>query len=115
MKTRLGIDGPYDSVERIIEVADGFKDKLTVSPFMYTDATETEKIVKDNNEDIDIWLFSGHAPYAIAVDAGLENRALFPTLNGSSLMKALLYITYHDQDRKSTRLNSSHVSISYAV
>src|SRR5699024_11427863 len=27
----------------------------------------------------------------------LENRALFPTLNGSSLMKALLYITYHDQ------------------
>lgn len=97
MKTRLGIVGPYDSVERIIEVADGFKDKLIVSPFMYTDATETEKIVKDNNEDIDIWLFSGQAPYAIAVDAGLENRALFPTLNGSSLMKALLYITYHDQ------------------
>src|SRR5699024_7399666 len=97
MKTRLGIVGPYDSVERIIEVADGFKDKLIVSPFMYTDATETEKIVKDNNEDIDIRLFSGKTPYEIAVDAGLEDRALYQTLNSSRLMKALLYITYHDQ------------------
>lgn len=97
MKTRLGIVGPYDSVERMSGVAEEFKDKLILYPFTYTDATETERIVKNNNENIDIWLFSGQAPYAIAVEAGLSNRALFPALNGSSLMKALLYITYHDQ------------------
>src|SRR5690625_4581745 len=97
MKTRLGIVGPHDSVERMIEVAEGFKEKLILYPFTYTDATETESIVKNNHENIDIWLFSGQAPYTIAVEAGLSNRALFPALNGSSLMKALLYITYYDQ------------------
>src|SRR5690625_1299508 len=45
----------------------------------------------------------------------LEYFHLTPYVVGKDTMRAPLEITYPNPDRKSTRLNSSHVAISYAV
>lgn len=97
MKIKLGIVGPEDSVKRIVEIAKEIDDKLIIFPFTYQDITEVKSIIKQNKETCDVWIFSGQAPYSMAVEEGLYELAFFPSLNGSSLMKTLFYITYHDK------------------
>lgn len=94
MKTKLGIVGPKDSVEMIIKIAEKFKDKIIYFPYIYTDVEETAKIVKKGENEVDVWLFSGQAPYTIANKIELSHKAFFPELNGSSLLKTLLDISY---------------------
>src|SRR5438445_6527433 len=51
-------------------------------------------------------------PYTTLFRSSLyEGRDLAPTTDLRAVIKGVL----HDQDRKSTRLNSSHANISYAV
>src|SRR5437762_390414 len=57
--------------------------------------------------------------YVLVANYGGGNVAAFPILNDGRLSEAAAFIQHtgrgHDPDRKSTRLNSSHRCISYAV
>lgn len=97
MKTKMGMVGPQDSINRLTEEAEAFQNKLILFPFTYTDVAETESIVKKNDALVDVWLFSGQAPFTIAKEVGLVHQAFYPPLNGSSLMKTLFRMTYHNQ------------------
>lgn len=97
MKTKLGIVGPGDSVDRISNIAEEFYDNIITLPFTYTEAKETKDIIRNAESDVDVWIFSGQAPYSIAKDAGLKQESFFPALNGSSLIKTLLDISYKDK------------------
>lgn len=97
MKSRLGIIGPQDSVNLISEVADEFKDRLTSSTFIYTSFEETKDIVNERKDEVDVWLFSGQVPFAIAEKYLKPQNGFYPQLNGSSLTKVLLDISYKDK------------------
>lgn len=97
MRTKLGIVGPKDSVNRFLRIAKPLKSKLIIFPFTYNVVTETEQIVTNHDSEIDVWVFSGQAPFTIAMNTGIKHKAFFPSLNGSSLMKTLFDIAYHHQ------------------
>jgi len=104
MIARVGAVGPQDSIELIGEIGKEFQDRLIIIPFVYHSANETRDIVLREENRIDVWVFSGQAPYAIAQQQNIKQKALFPQLNGSSLTKVLLEIVYRD------RLQLEHVS-----
>ncbi|MCZ8516236.1 hypothetical protein O9H85_28345 [Paenibacillus filicis] len=97
MIARVGAVGPKDSIELITEIGKEFKDQLTIVPFVYNNVSETPDIVLREDSHIDVWVFSGQAPYAIAQEQNIKQKALFPQLNGSSLTKVLLEIVYRDR------------------
>lgn len=104
MKIRVGAVGPEDSVNVISEIAREFSDDLVIIPFMYSNVEETAEIVQKGESQVDVWMFSGQAPYAIAQANQLTKKAFFPQLNGSSLTKVLLTIGYME------RRNLEHLS-----
>lgn len=97
MIARVGAVGPKDSIELITEIGKEFQDQLTIIPFVYNNVSETPDIVLREDSHIDVWVFSGQAPYAIAQEQNIKQKALFPQLNGSSLTKVLLEIVYRDR------------------
>jgi hypothetical protein len=99
MKTKLGIVGPRDSVNLICELARDFDDQVIIIPYIYTHVDETVGIVQDGENEVDVWLFSGQVPYAIANEQKLSHKSFYPQLNGSSLAKVLLDISYKDQKK----------------
>lgn len=99
MKIRLGIVGPKDSVDMIDQVAQQFPEYVTTS-FYYEHTEETGDIVSVYEDRIDLWLFSGQAPYAYAIQQRFvtEDQAFFPPLHGSSLLGTLLEVLHtHEQ------------------
>ncbi|UCZ52737.1 hypothetical protein LGQ02_18430 [Bacillus shivajii] len=94
MKVRIGVVGPSDSVNRIIEVASSFSEyeMLEIIPFSYEKTEEAEQIVRENRNRVDQWLFSGQAPYYYVESKGLleDLEVSFPPLYGSSLLGTLL-------------------------
>ncbi|WHY03275.1 hypothetical protein [Neobacillus sp. DY30] len=63
---KVGVVGPELSIERILEVAREFEKNIKFLPFPYKQAIETKEIVLQHKLDVDVWLFSGPIPYAIA-------------------------------------------------
>ena len=45
---RIGVIGPKDSVNRIVEVAKSMNEEIELVPFIYSDVSETIEIVKKN-------------------------------------------------------------------
>lgn len=97
MKSRIGIVGPQDSVDLILEVAIEFNDRITKIPFVYSNSEETKEIVKTNSDKVDVWFFSGQAPFAIAKKYIHSQSGFYPSLTGFSLTKVLLDISYRDK------------------
>lgn len=96
MITRVGVVGPKDSVQIICDVGTEFRDRMVFMPFVYQDVEEARELIRNAEPGVDVWLFSGQAPYAIAKEYIQKQKAFFPQLNGSSLTKVLLEITYRD-------------------
>lgn len=66
---KIGVVGPKKSVERILSVAKEFDQGMNFIPYPYTETKETEKIVRENDQYVDHWLFSGPIPYMVAKKA----------------------------------------------
>ncbi|SDM75187.1 hypothetical protein SAMN04488137_1770 [Fictibacillus solisalsi] len=63
---QIGVVGPKTSVDRILTLAKKMDKNLRFLPFPYNHFLETSSIVKENNDQVDIWLFSGKLSYMIA-------------------------------------------------
>src|SRR5699024_11570510 len=72
-------------------------------------------LLKIINKQIEKMVNSGHESIAIICKTMKETNALYKRLKEIISIHLIHAETYTFQDRKSTRLNSSHVSISYAV
>lgn len=96
MKTRLGIVGPHDSVKLISDLANDFSERIIIVPIIYTHLDDVPEIIIKWEDQVDIWLFSGQVPYAIAYKSKKLQNSFYPRLNGSSLTKVLLDICYKD-------------------
>jgi hypothetical protein len=97
LKTRVGIVGPKDTVQLMSEVAEAYKDQLELIPFVYQHAEETTNIVEENQALVDLWIFSGVTPYTLAKKSTSKQPFFYLILNESSLMKALIKISYKDK------------------
>ncbi|GHH99873.1 hypothetical protein [Neobacillus kokaensis] len=97
MRTRVGIVGPKDSVQKMSEVANDYKDQIELFPFIYQHAEETTNIVEENQDLVDLWIFSGMTPYTLAKKSTSKQPFFYLILNDSSLMKALMQISYKDK------------------
>ncbi|WP_414854150.1 hypothetical protein [Brevibacillus sp. IT-7CA2] len=92
---KIGVVGPKQSVERILAVAKEFEEGMNFVPYPYTETKETEKIVLENDQYVDHWLFSGPIPYLIArqaLDDGKRMEHIYPT--ESSIYKGFLEMVY---------------------
>ncbi|WP_026582860.1 hypothetical protein [Bacillus sp. J33] len=91
MKIRVGVVGPEDSVGHILALAREYSE-LEMIPYIYKETKETENIIREFQTNIDLWFFSGQAPYYYARSKGLiqEENAHYPPLYGSSLLGTLL-------------------------
>ncbi|MGM8212830.1 hypothetical protein ACLIBH_08550 [Virgibacillus sp. W0430] len=96
MKNTIGIIGPADTVQLILEVANEFTERIQHIPFIYKSFEETKEIIQTNGNKVDVWIFSGQAPFAIAEKYLESQSGFYPHLNGSSLTKVLLDISYKD-------------------
>lgn len=97
MKSNIGVIGPQDSVNIILEIGKEFEKEITLLPFVYNHLDEVVEIMKENFTKVDVWLFSGQAPYAVAKESIPSFNGYYPSLNGFSLTKVLLDISYKDK------------------
>src|SRR5437667_3256017 len=72
--------------------------------FFFNDTATTE-----------IYTLSLHDALPISAWALAAALSLGASPDAAQRIDALVMVTRHDEDRKSTRLNSSHITISYAV
>lgn len=92
-KIRIGIVGPGDSVALIVEVAREYQDRMVATGYIYEDASEVPEIVLANDNEVDMWIFSGKVPYRYAL-AGKRSvkPKLFMPHTGTSIYRVLLYL-----------------------
>lgn len=92
---KIGVVGPKKSVERILAVAKEFDQGMNFIPYPYTETKETEQIVRENDQYVDHWLFSGPIPYMIAKNAmGTDKRMEHIYATESSIYKGFLEMVY---------------------
>lgn len=99
MKILVGLIGADDSVERIRSVAAEYPE-LALRSLVYWHEAEVVELVARHNKEIDLWLFSGQVPYAVAKQAGvLRGPAFWVPHTGSSLLGLLLYLSHEQHVR----------------
>lgn len=92
-KNRLAVVGPADSVALISEVAQERGSTLKAFPIIYQDASEVPEILRQYDNEVDFWLFSGKVPYSYAVNSHITQKPLYYIPHtGSSLYRVLVQI-----------------------
>ena len=90
MVLKIGVIGPQDSVDKILDFSEEIKDSALMFPYVYKDKMSAVELTARCQEENDLILYSGEAPYQIVCQAGiLRKPALFLPRNGSCLYKAL--------------------------
>jgi hypothetical protein len=97
MNIKVGVLGAKDTVDLMMDIAKANYNDLSFSYFTYNNHADISEILSKHRSMIDVWIFSGQVPYAIAKEANLiDNNAFHLELNGSSLFKTFLEMTYTD-------------------
>lgn len=93
-RQRLAIVGPTDSVKLIYTAAQLQRYTLVPIPMVYNNAADVPELLRQQQEQADIWLFSGVVPYRYALTVPRWNKPLlYIPHTGSSLYRAFLKIT----------------------
>lgn len=90
MKVKIGLVGPADSLERIVQAAHRYQDSVELIPRAYQLKEESPRLTRDLAPACDVILFSGVVPYRIAALANVTSKPLIylPRL-GMSLARPL--------------------------
>ena len=90
MKTRIGLIGPEDSVQRMLESAVKFQDLADFVPRIYDRKEESCDLVKQIEGEVDVFLFSGVVPYRIVTHSTTTTRpCLYLPRLGTSVIRPL--------------------------
>lgn len=97
MKIKIGTVGPDDSVKLLMDEVKKY-DEFEAVPFCYKQTKEINELLKKDQTDITYWLFSGQAPYDMAVSNRLvdSRNAGFLPLYGASLLGRLVEGQYRE-------------------
>ncbi len=92
---RVGVVGPQSTVERIIHIAQDLKLDVIFLAYPYKEVRETEDIIKNNNNNVDLWIFSGKISYTIACEvAGNTEKQIYIEHTEAGIFKGLLEFAY---------------------
>ena len=109
MEIRIGIIGPQDSVEKIMEVAKLFDTVADFVTEIYNDYSDLEQLTLQIQKKCDVLLFSGEAPYSVALNKGiLEKPTVFIPREGTSFYRTIWEV--HRNQSNFKRLSSDVVS-----
>lgn len=97
MITRAGIIGPSSTVKMVVEIAQEYKERLQIIPFMYKNPEETTSIIEQNQSVVDLWVLGGPVLYPFVKESGSNQPFFFLQLDGASLTKTMIEIGYNDQ------------------
>ncbi|SKC45608.1 hypothetical protein [Maledivibacter halophilus] len=90
MNLKIAVIGSEDTVDRILEVTKEFEGKAEFMPFKYKDKSQTIEYTKEIQKNSDAIIFSGEAPYTIALNAGvIKKPSVYVPRKGTSLYKVL--------------------------
>ncbi|TCP27807.1 hypothetical protein EV207_11734 [Scopulibacillus darangshiensis] len=94
MNVKVGILAADDSMNIILSVMASYQNFECV-PIVYWMEDDVMDLVRQHNDKVDMWLFSGQVPYAITKNSMETDKPLFyiPHI-GASLYKTLLQIAY---------------------
>ena len=94
----IGIIGPTDSVQRILEVAQDFEAGIEFFPFPFEDESEIVPILQDNMGRVKGWLFSGPVTYVIAQEHMImDDTMMFCEPVGAGFYNVCLRIAFEKQ------------------
>lgn len=90
MKAKIGIIGSPETVDRIRIVSSEYENKVGFSFFCYTEKEESLEIVQQNQNQLDVILFAGQAPYFYVKQFDIFSKpALYIPSKGTSIYEAL--------------------------
>jgi len=94
----IGIIGPEESVRKFLMIGEEFP-HVTFTPFFYKEVTEVDRLIKEGNDFVDQWLFTGIMNYTYAKSKQLieQTNAIYPKLHGSSFFGKLLEIQHKEE------------------
>ena len=94
----IGIIGPTDSVQRILEVAQDFEAGIEFFPFPFEDESEIVSILQNNMGRVKGWLFSGPVTYVIAQEhIIMDDTMMFCEPVGAGFYNVCLRIAFEKQ------------------
>lgn len=99
MNIHLGIVGPEDNVNAVKKILNENSYPFSASNFIYQNVQEALQIVEQEQKNIDVWFFTGQAPYSYVTEQKTLLNAFYPVLNGSSLTKVLLISSLNDNKK----------------
>ncbi|MDX9958338.1 MAG: hypothetical protein RBT68_07840, partial [Spirochaetia bacterium] len=90
MKTRIGLIGPEDSIQRMLESSVKFQDLAQFVPGVYDRKEESCDLARQLEGEVDVFLFSGIIPYRIVTYSNTTTRpCLYLPRLGTSVIRPL--------------------------
>lgn len=95
---KIGAIGPLPSLERILNIASEFENEIEFVALSYEDAREVTEIIRNHQNEVNGWFFSGPIPYTIAKETlDLEANYVYCPPTGSSLYKSFIQMSFDQQ------------------
>ncbi|WP_280166056.1 hypothetical protein [Priestia aryabhattai] len=95
---KIGAIGPLPSLERILNIASEFEHEIEFVALSYEDAREVTEIIRNHQNEVNGWFFSGPIPYTIAKETlDLEANYVYCPPTGSSLYKSFIQMSFDQQ------------------
>ncbi|MDQ0256391.1 hypothetical protein J2S74_003811 [Evansella vedderi] len=92
---KIGVVGPRLSVKRILEVAYEIDQEMELIPYSYTEVKEVENIIREHENHVDFWLFSGYIPYmAASKTLSFVENSVYIFSTESSIYKSFMELVY---------------------
>ncbi|WP_053955850.1 hypothetical protein [Inediibacterium massiliense] len=101
MKIKLGIIGSVETVERVKDILIEFEEKIEAFIYCYKHKQETLKILKECQKKVDVLLFTGQVPFAIAQKENMIQKPfVFIPRTGTSVYRVFWQMNVEGMDYK---------------
>ncbi|GEB33395.1 MULTISPECIES: hypothetical protein [Brevibacillus] len=95
----VGVVGPHTSVERIIQLGNEYEQTMKFIGYSYSDFQETKTIVREYDQQVDAWLFSGQISYMVAKNTlSTDEKLVYIQHTESGIYKSLLHMGYYQHE-----------------
>lgn len=92
---KVGVIGPTSSVEQIINLGKEYKLVINFIGYPYKDFKDTESIILEYDQYVDVWLFSSQISYMIAENTNIPaEKLIYIQHTESGIYRSLLHIAY---------------------
>ena len=96
---KVGVIGPTSSVEQILNLGKEYELIINFIGYPYNDFKDTERIILEYDQYVDVWLFSSQISYMIARNTNIPaEKLVFIQHTESGIYKSLLHVAYDQKE-----------------